>query len=70
MNKKIFYWAPFFSNIATIKAVLNSAISIKKFSKKEFVPTIINVFGEWDEFKEKINKHEIEIVELNLNKYF
>ncbi len=70
MNKKIFYWAPFFSNIATIKAVLNSAISIKKFSKKDFVPTIINVFGEWDEFKEKINKHEIEIVELNLNKYF
>ncbi len=70
MNKKIFYWAPFFSNIATIKAVLNSAISIKKFSKNDFVPTIINVFGEWDEFKEKINKHEIEIVELNLNKYF
>ena len=70
MKKEIFYWAPFFSNIATIKAVLNSAISIKKFSKNDFIPVIINVFGEWDEFKEKIKKYQIEIIELNLNKYF
>ena len=31
---KIYYWAPFFTNIATIKAVINSAKSLLKFSKK------------------------------------
>tara|TARA_Y100000294_G_scaffold162861_1_gene168243 strand:+ start:393 stop:605 length:213 start_codon:yes stop_codon:yes gene_type:complete len=70
MKKKIFYWSPFFSDIATIKAVLNSVISIKKFSKNNFVPTIINVFGEWDEFKKIIQDNQIEIIDLRLNKYF
>jgi len=70
MKKKIFYWSPFFSDIATIKAVLNSVLSIKKFSKNNFVPTIINVFGEWDEFKKIIQDNQIEIIDLRLNKYF
>ena len=29
-----YYWSPFISNVATVKAVLNSEIIIKKFSKK------------------------------------
>ena len=33
--KKIYYWSPHISNVATIKNVINSAISIKKFSKKK-----------------------------------
>ena len=49
MKKKIYYWAPFFSNIATTKAVINSAVSFKRFSSK-YEPVIIDVFGEWDNY--------------------
>jgi len=70
MQKKIFYWSPFFSEIATIKAVLNSAISISKFSKDNIKPTLINVIGEWDDYNEIILKNNIEIIDLKLKKYF
>jgi hypothetical protein len=35
MNKKkiVCYWSPFISNVATVKAVINSAMSIKLYSK-------------------------------------
>ena len=45
-----YYWSPFISNVATVKAVINSAISIKKFSQK-INPTIINAIGEWNEYE-------------------
>ena len=32
---KIFYWSPFFSNVATIKAVTRSAESLIKFTQNE-----------------------------------
>ena len=69
-EKKIFYWAPFYSNIATIRAVLNSAISINKFSKNALKPVLINVIGEWDEFENIIAENDIEVVDLKLRKYF
>ena len=70
MQKKIFYWSPFFSDIATIKAVLNSAISISKFSRNNFRPTLINVIGEWDEYEKAILENNIEVIDLKLKKYF
>lgn len=70
MQKKIFYWSPFFSDIATIKAVLNSVISVKKFSRNNIKPYIINVFGEWDDYRETIFENEIDIINLNLHKFF
>ena len=70
MEKKIYYWSPFFSNIATIKAVLNSSISIKKFSNNIFKPALINVIGEGDDYKKIIEDNKIEVIELNLKKYF
>lgn len=69
MKKKIFYWSPFFSNIATVKSVLNSAISLKKFSK-EYQPFIIDVFGEWDEYKYLLIEKNISIKKLNLDLFF
>ena len=49
---KIFYWSPFFSNIATISAVLNSAKSLVKYQKrKDFDVSIINAIGEWNNYK-------------------
>ncbi len=49
MNKKktVCYWSPFISNVATVKAVINSALSINKYSNQTFEPLIIDVFGEW-----------------------
>ena len=48
MKKKIYYWGPFIDNVATIKAILNSAYSVNKYSKS-FETSIINAVGEWDE---------------------
>ena len=70
MKKKIYYWAPFFSNIATVKAVINSAISIKKFSTGELEPVIIDIFGEWGAYKETLIKNNIQVDKLGLNKFF
>lgn len=56
--KKITYWSPVLSNIATRKAVLNSAISLKKYSK-EYDVTLINSIGEFDDFRD--NKFFIKI---------
>ena len=65
MKKTIFYWGPFIdSNIATVKAMYNSAIAINKYSK-EYKAFIINTFGEWNE---KINNNEsVDFVSLKLN---
>ena len=68
--KKIFYWAPFFSNIATSKAVINSAISLKKYSNNKYEPYLIDVFGEWEKYEHEININKIQMIELNLNKFF
>lgn len=65
MKKKIAYWSPHInSQVATVKAVLNSIKSIIKYSKNEFDQEIINVFGEWDE----IIKSEKKIKIFNFSK--
>ena len=69
MNKKIYYWSPFFSNIATTRAVMNSAISFKKFSK-EYDPIIIDVFGEWNNYRDSLKKEKITIKKLGLDNFF
>jgi glycosyltransferase involved in cell wall biosynthesis len=69
--KKIFYWSPFIDQIATIKAVINSAYSLSKFSKNK-VPYIIDVFGEWLPYYQEINDKKINIIKLykyNLKKF-
>ena len=62
---KIYYWSPFFTNIATIKAVIRSAESLVKFSKKEKNDiSLIDAIGEWDEYKNIINK-KIKVIKLS-----
>ena len=54
MKKKVFYWSPHINHqVATVKAVLNSAYSLKRYSKK-YEPMIINAFGEWNKFSQKL----------------
>ena len=62
---KIYYWSPFFTNIATIKAVIRSADSLVKFSKKEkYNVSLIDAIGEWDKYENIINK-KIKIIKLS-----
>ena len=66
IKKKIFYWAPFLSPIATPKAVINSAYSLQKYSN-EFDCSIINFFGEFNIFKKDIFNKNIKIYNSSLN---
>ena len=61
---KVFYWAPFISKIATPKAVINSAISLNKYSNKKIQPSIINLFGEWNFFLDDIKKYNLNLLNL------
>ena len=58
---KLYYWSPFFSNIATEKAVINSIYSIKKYSKETIKPYLLEVIGEWKNQKNVIKKKNIEV---------
>ena len=68
MKKKVFYWSPHINEqIATVKAVVNSALSLIKYSKN-YDPTIINVFGEWNSLKNLLNDKNLNFKDLiNLN---
>tara|TARA_B100000900_G_scaffold79224_1_gene63672 strand:- start:4379 stop:5539 length:1161 start_codon:yes stop_codon:yes gene_type:complete len=66
MNKKkiVCYWSPFISTVATVKAVLNSALSINLYSKNTYDSLILNVFGEWDTH---LNDRKYKLNFYNLN---
>ncbi len=68
MNKKIYYWSPCINPVGTVKSTLNSAISLKKFNQDCEV-SVINVCGEWDDYKEKLNKNFVNLIDLSF-KYF
>lgn len=72
MSKKyIYYWAPFISQVATARAVLNSAVSVSKFGKKNNIfPVIIDAFGEWEKYYDEISEEKIEILKLTNTKSF
>ena len=60
---KIFYWSPHISEVATIYAVINSAKSLKRYSKT-INPIIINAVGEWNDYLTELEKENIEIINL------
>jgi glycosyltransferase involved in cell wall biosynthesis len=66
---KIFYWSPFISKVATITAVINSMISLNKYSANKFEPQLINVAGEWDIYKEDLQKKNIKVINLTKLKF-
>jgi len=65
---KILYWSPYIGHVGTIKAVINSAISMKKYGKYDV--TIVKNHSEWEGFEEHINNNEINIVDFGLKKRF
>ena len=68
---QIYYWCPYLTNIATINAVKRSAISVKKYSKKNPEVSIINSSGEWLFFKNNDFGIKIQstLKDINLYKY-
>ncbi len=63
-KKIIYYWCPFIGNVATIDAVVNSIISVKKYSNKTYEPLLINVAGEWDNKIDYLKKKDIKVINL------
>ena len=61
---KVFYWAPFISKIATPLAVINSAIAIKKYSKGDMEPFIINLFNEWKDYSQNLERNKLTLINL------
>ena len=65
---KIFYWSPFISKVATVTSVIKSAESVVKYSKKSNINlAIIDVIGEWEDYKQLIDP-KIEIISLSKKK--
>jgi hypothetical protein len=66
---KVFYWSPFFSEVATISAVINSTKSLIKYSKNnKYSVSIIDAIGEWDNYKKFISKN-INLIKLSKKNY-
>lgn len=68
MKKEIYYWAPCLDRVGTVQSTLNSAISLSKYSNK-FNVSIINVFGEWDEYEDILKQNKIKKINIFLNIY-
>ena len=68
MRENIFYWSPCLNPVGTVKSTINSAISLKKFNKSYDV-SIINACGEWDQYKETLNKNSINLIDLHFKYY-
>ena len=65
--KQVYYWSPYIGNVATIKAVLNSLYSLKKYSKNKLTPFLIDSCGEWENFKDELFEKKISIKKLDNN---
>ena len=54
---KILIWAPFINKVGTTTNVINSISAIKKYSENnEYIIDLVDVFGEWEEYKFNINE--------------
>jgi glycosyltransferase involved in cell wall biosynthesis len=66
---KVFYWSPFFTKIATINAVLDSAKSLVRYGiNDQYSVSIINAIGEWNEYK-KNNQKNLNFIDLSTDDY-
>ena len=63
--KKIFYWSPYLSNVATIRNVVNSAYSLTKYDKISFRTYILDVFGEWATKKNELYQKKIDYLKIS-----
>ena len=69
MKKKIFYWSPCLNPVGTVKSTLNSAISVMKFGMDKYDVTLINAFGEWDEYLDFLKINNVKVINFNYKFY-
>ena len=63
--KKIFYRSPHTSKVATVKNVINSAFSLKKFYKEKIDVSILDVIGEWRDHKDELESKKINYLKIS-----
>ena len=68
MKKTIYYWSPCLNKVGTVKATINSANSLLRYSE-DYNVKIIDVFGEWHEYKKEFKEKGIEAIDLTFNYY-
>ena len=68
MKKKIYYWSPSLVNIATNKAVVNSACGLRKYDDS-FETSIINFFGEFKHYYEKLKIDKVDLINFYSEKF-
>lgn len=64
---KVYYWTPYMSKVGTIKATINSAISLRKLG---YDVKLYKSYREWEGYEDILQKNQIEIIDLGLGKYF
>ena len=67
--KTVYYWSPCLTNVGTLKSTVNSAIALSKYSKNKYKVKIINICGEWNNYRNIFRENNIEIEEFKLD-YF
>lgn len=67
--KSVYYWSPFLTHVATISAVIESAKSLKRYSKK-YDPVIIDACGEFESYSKTLIENQIKTINLTSFKYF
>ena len=68
MKKLIYYRSPCLNKVATVKATINSALSLSKYSK-DYDVKIINVCGEWNNYKSYLQANNIGLEKLSFDYY-
>tara|TARA_B100000989_G_scaffold151360_1_gene112933 strand:- start:2652 stop:3806 length:1155 start_codon:yes stop_codon:yes gene_type:complete len=68
MKKTIYYWSPCLAKVATIKATMNSAVSLAKYSTLYDVK-ILDVCGEWSMHKDYLSTKKVNVKKLTFNYY-
>ena len=69
MKKKIFYWSPCLNPVGTVKSTLNSALSLAQYGRNDFDVTVINAFGEWDQYLELFEKNNVKVINFKIKFY-
>ena len=64
MTKKIFYWSPYLGRVATIRSVLNSMIGLSRLHNNKYNISIINCYGEWDNYISSLKSNKIKIINI------
>ena len=64
MTKKIFYWSPYLGRVATIRSVLNLMIGLSRLHNNKYNISIINCYGEWDNYISSLKSNKIKIINI------